>query len=755
MYHLYTFDVFDTLVTRRVAAPKGIFDIMQERLRTDNRYQEFNFMQPEFAAMRIKAEEQALEKIRLQGGEEVSFQEIYRHLSKLLHISFEMMHPLMKLEIAVEKENLFPVTTNVNRMKMLISQGKRVALISDMYLSENILRGLLISINPFFADIPIYVSSEWNRRKSTGHLFETVKEKEDIPYENWHHMGDNNKSDVAVPRKLGIHAEWFRFESLWPVEQDFLNKNYMKPFVQYALGTARKLRLANKEKPHPFFFGCTIGGVLLFSYVMWILQSCEKQGIQCLYFIARDGYLPKMVADRLIRLGRFHVKTHYIYGSRHAWRLPAYDGEDGSLRRLVIASQPDKIRSVKDLADLFQLEEKVVASYLPQVASIKEPFSLGDVGECIRSLEESKEFRGLLQKRHASQKLFVQSYLQQEINFGETFAFVDAGGWGYTQECFAKLLHPFYPKEIHTFAFYMGMGGYGRGCVFHNFCKKTYEPFLEPMLRALHGQTQAYAQEQGKFRPVFQDDECVGLSEYGYQDYVDGIQGFCDHFWGTFEAEIKEIDTDVIQQFLDDIKNHLGDAEFDFLMDMPYRVTGNEDRGTVFAPRLTKMDLREMFLFQKLGTEKNYSGINVSYSLLRVSDREKRKIHFYRRHASQVVERYCSVWKKHLRFPVKQKVETREESCLSGKRIVLYGAGKYGKQVYRFLKREPKVEMVAWLDREYKNLQKEGYPVNGDITVLEQFSYDIVVIGVLDVSEGIRNFLAQHGVPNDRILELL
>ena len=217
MQNLYTFDIFDTLITRKVAVPKGIFDIMQERLRKDERYREFHFVHHEFATLRIEAEKRALEKIWALGGEEATFRQIYDQLADLLNISRETVESLMALEVATEKKNLFPIETNLDKIRALVSQGKRVVLISDMYLPKDVLREWMISIDKVFQAIPIYVSSEWNRRKATGHLFEIVKEKERVPYSKWYHIGDNVKSDVAVPRELGIHATHFTFESLWRV----------------------------------------------------------------------------------------------------------------------------------------------------------------------------------------------------------------------------------------------------------------------------------------------------------------------------------------------------------------------------------------------------------------------------------------------------------------------------------------------------------------------------------------------------------
>lgn len=54
---MYSFDIFDTLITRRTAAPKGIFMLMQGIMRKTGGYPPF--LTENFYELRVGAEELA------------------------------------------------------------------------------------------------------------------------------------------------------------------------------------------------------------------------------------------------------------------------------------------------------------------------------------------------------------------------------------------------------------------------------------------------------------------------------------------------------------------------------------------------------------------------------------------------------------------------------------------------------------------------------------------------------------------------
>ena len=63
---------------------------------------------------------------------------------------------------------------------------------------------------------------------------------------------------------------------------------------------------------------------VLFCYVGYVIESAVKLGIQRIYFLARDGYILKSIADVIIKKRELDIDTHYLYVSRYALRNALY-----------------------------------------------------------------------------------------------------------------------------------------------------------------------------------------------------------------------------------------------------------------------------------------------------------------------------------------------------------------------------------------------------------------------------------------------
>ena len=75
---IYSFDIFDTLITRNIQTPQAIFKVMQEQL-CDWIWLD-DIVKQHFAQLRIEAEQEARIHAKAQNREEVSIYEIYEFL---------------------------------------------------------------------------------------------------------------------------------------------------------------------------------------------------------------------------------------------------------------------------------------------------------------------------------------------------------------------------------------------------------------------------------------------------------------------------------------------------------------------------------------------------------------------------------------------------------------------------------------------------------------------------------------------------
>ena len=68
-----------------------------------------------------------------------------------------------------------------------------------------------------------------------------------------------------------------------------------------------------------------VAGPVILAAAAWTLLSAQRDNIDILYFVARDGEILLAVAQLLQQeLGlAAEIECRYLYGSRQAWHLPA------------------------------------------------------------------------------------------------------------------------------------------------------------------------------------------------------------------------------------------------------------------------------------------------------------------------------------------------------------------------------------------------------------------------------------------------
>lgn len=109
------------------------------------------------------------------------------------------------------------------------------------------------------------------------------------------------------------------------------------------------------------------------------------------------------------------------------------------------------------------------------------------------------------------------------------------------------------------------------------------------------------------------------------------------------------------------------------------------------------------------------------------------------------------LWQKHKKDTEKRlRRLTRKTGAMQ--RIVIYGAGEYGKKLFAKILEYKVQQVVAWVDRNAGNI---GFPVE-DPGMLSQLSYDFLIITVMNhhIYDEIRNDLLIRGVEKHKILWL-
>jgi len=317
---LYSFDVFDTLITRATLTPEGVYTLMQQRLLTDNAYTSLPlFLRSNFNRLRI-AYEGLVRQNLAQGVQEITLLQIYQALATDYALAPEEIKILSELEQETEYICSIPIRSKIVQLLQLAGAGEKVVIISDSVLPEIFLRRLLHKAEPELDKIALYVSSEYGKTKAGVDLFKIVAQNECAEYANWEHFGDSERADVAAPRTLGITAHQIAVPKRLAFEK-FLGRMLPRDgWAQLYAGCAVLTRRSNVNCDFVWSVGASFGAPLLMCYVEWLLEQCGRRNIKRLYFVARDGYILKKMFDELAQKLRLDIKTNYFYGSRKAWK---------------------------------------------------------------------------------------------------------------------------------------------------------------------------------------------------------------------------------------------------------------------------------------------------------------------------------------------------------------------------------------------------------------------------------------------------
>ena len=419
---------------------------------------------------------------------------------------------------------------------------------------------------------------------------------------------------------------------------------------------------------------------------------------------------------------------------------------------------------LKDLADVLHIHLQNLYAYLPGIYAknrVDAHISNQELEYIVRKLSEDSDFRKYHLQQLAQERREAQQYLVQEVDMSDDeFAFVDVSGGGLTQGCLWELMKDAYPKPIHTFFFKIDRVNLVENSITDTFMPSFLENniTIEMMCRAPHGQTRGYLYKEDNIVPDLEETENQALIEYGFYEYEKGILNFAAEMCITSEVcGMKVASTRNVLLYLHHIAQEPSKDVLEYFASMPSSESGRGSEVIEYAPRLTKQQIKEIFLVRtNEPIEYFYKGTDLNYSVMRATEKEKELIeHCKREHDSALGRMY------------RQGKDRREKELrdrygraafypirLLDEKIILYGAGKFGQDLYDRLKEDEEHEVVLWVDKSAESCQQKGITEVYDISEIETIPELKIVIAVMseDVADGIRNELKQRGIDDKRIV---
>ncbi|QFT70467.1 hypothetical protein FIU93_27015 [Labrenzia sp. THAF35] len=327
-YELISFDLFDTLIERPLEAPADAYKLLEYELKGEGIEVPFDF-----ATKRLKAELIARKDIK---SEEITLEDIYAVFQRLFNVSSAIIETLQQRELDLELHLARPRRVGQECWQAAISTGVPICITSDMYLPGTHIRKILSKTGYSQAEI-VYLSSELNKTKKTGNLFNHIAKDRGIPTSSILHVGDNLRTDINSAKEQGVAT----FHIPKSVDVMKRNPHYRHVFakrqpIEDLPRSAIAWNLANRffddyecadldtmTRGTPKDFGYAVLGPLIFGYVVWLRQEAIRQNIDALYFLSREGKLIKSIFDVLESIAPSNIRSVYLYGSRRAIRVPA------------------------------------------------------------------------------------------------------------------------------------------------------------------------------------------------------------------------------------------------------------------------------------------------------------------------------------------------------------------------------------------------------------------------------------------------
>lgn len=400
---LFSFDIFDTCLVRSCGKPVNVIYALAHEVLGEN---------ADFVKVRdfVRKRRQVEAELFQERVEAATIDQIYDKLDYSYYTNTSN-EQIKKMEMALETSILVPVASVVKKIEECRKKGK-VIFVSDMYFPSSFLRSILDKYDIIKEGEHLYVSCEYQATKSTGRLFDIVKEKEGVSFKEWTHFGDDYRNDYLIPKKKGIRVERIIHENLEYEELCEQLSPYSMDKVSPSIfaGILRATRLSlGIENDGGLLTGVMCG--LFLPFVAASLKDAKKKNIKRLYFASRDAYVLFLVAKQFLSLFP-EIELKYLYLSTKTVFPLAL--ESGSIEELQFFLKKIYYFKPQSILEMFGFVRKDVEE-IGRDIDVKRNCIYGDTNsERFVQLLVSGRYAEIIRKNARIQKELLIGYFKQE-----------------------------------------------------------------------------------------------------------------------------------------------------------------------------------------------------------------------------------------------------------------------------------------------------------------------------------------------------
>ena len=373
---IVSFDVFDTIFIRRIADPDLIKIPVARFIAEKANSLGIEITWLEVATLREQVENQQRQS---NGQKFPDFEANYDDfMPQMLDQVFNdqlpdnYFHRVADYEVNLENAVLVAREKLISWVKSLKHRGKRLFLISDIYLPAHYIERFVEDkdLTNYFESV--ISSADSFNAKASGTAFPLVEERFKLDRSRWLHIGDNPISDGIKPQEYGIRALVIDD----PAERQ--RKALAAKYNQYSTYTTfwkgrnlqqlmLPLEAENAECEEMFAQGFNQFGFLFGYFMQRLAEQCKSLKLKRIYFCSREGWLLQQCWE-LFAPWYFtqsdQPETKYLYVSRIALAKAMIGNTGLSQREVEVALLPLGNETFADVCRIFGLSADEFKSYL-------------------------------------------------------------------------------------------------------------------------------------------------------------------------------------------------------------------------------------------------------------------------------------------------------------------------------------------------------------------------------------------------------
>lgn len=466
-------DIFDTLFVRRIHDPDLIKAPVARFIAEHACERGINISWQEVQDLRDKIESTH----RARNGEshpdhEANYDEFMAEVLQKIYgkgLPNSLLDNVAGYEMKMESAVLSPRTELIDWIKQLHSKGKKIILISDIYLPAKYLKQLLDTkgLSEFVTDV--VSSADSFRAKASGTGFLLVQSRHKIDFSKWLHVGDNIISDGVRCEEQGITSLVIH-DIREKQRKGIIRLIHSLSGIRYFWKGRNVLQLMlpiegdNKECSELFADGHNLFGMILGYFVQCLAEHCKDRNIRRIYFCSREGWMFyecwKRMEPYLFPDGSA-PDTSYLYVSRIGLSNAACANVGLTAVNATVALLPLQNKDFLDICRIYKLDPEPLMSALHRAGLDPEERIIPVDAEAsgvnpdnpFSVLLHDPQFQEQVKAQGKESRNNIEKYLESQGVFDhDDIALVDIGWLGTIQNYLNQsIMHRAKRPNIHGF----------------------------------------------------------------------------------------------------------------------------------------------------------------------------------------------------------------------------------------------------------------------------------------------------------------